>query len=62
MWPDPLSISWVDVNDIQLKLDTPNMDRRQHHMFNDNDIEKWKTVVVIRSTSTIVMIIFESPE
>ena len=40
MWPDPLSVSWVDVNDIHLKLDTPNMDRRQHLKFNDNDIEK----------------------
>ena len=26
MWPDPLSVSWVDVDDIHLKLDTPNMD------------------------------------
>ena len=40
MQPDPLSVSWVDVNDIHLKVDTPNMDRRQHLMFDDNDIEK----------------------
>ena len=33
-------VSWVNVNDIHLKLDTPEMDRRQHLMFNDNDIEK----------------------
>ena len=40
MWPDPLSISWVDVNDNNFKLDTPNMDQCQHLMFNDSDIEK----------------------
>ena len=40
MSPDHLSVSWVDVNDIHLKLDTPNMDLRQDLMFNDNDIDK----------------------
>ena len=39
-WPDPLNDTWVDVNAIYLKLDTPNMDWRQHLIFSNNNIEK----------------------
>ena len=45
-WPDPLNDSWVDINDIHLKLDPQNMDRRQHLIFG-NDIEKINIVVFI---------------
>ena len=45
-WPDPLNDSWVDINDIHLKLDPQNMDRRQHRIFG-NDIEKINIVVFI---------------
>ena len=47
-WRDPLNDSWVDINDIHLKLDPQNMDRRQHLIFG-NDIEKIN-IVVFRST------------
>ena len=45
-WPDPLNDSWVDINDIHLKVDPQNMDRRQHLIFG-NDIEKINIVVFI---------------
>ena len=38
-WPEPLSTSWVDISDIHLRLNTPDMDRRQHLIFTDDDIE-----------------------
>ena len=57
-WPDPLNDSWVDINDIHLKLDTPNMDRRQH-LIAMIILKKW--IIVVFRNPTIVYYIFFIP-
>ena len=57
-WPDPLNDSWVDINDMHLKLVTPNMDRRQH-LIAMIILKKWITVVF--RNPTIVYYIFFIP-